>query len=291
MDMLYKAYGALFLKCSDLTYMCLILILIIGCKEADNESKNSSVNSNYFTTSDSTKIYYQDVGDGVPIVFIHGNSGSINSMSNQIDYFKTSYRVITADSRGHGKSDLNTDSLTYNQIASDLEQLIRHLKLDSVHLVGWSDGGIVALKMGISGKTPIKKIVAMGANLRPDSTAVHQWAIDYDSESLKKVKKNISEGDTTENWLLQKQLLELLLHQPQISHDDLSNITAEVLIMAGDEDISLNHHTVEMYEHIPQAQLCIMPGENHYTPTSNPDKFNRIVDEFLSQPFSRPYSN
>ena len=155
----------------------------------------------------------------------------------------------------------------------------------------WSDGGIIALKMGISGKSNIKKIVAMGANMRPDSTAVHSWAIKHDFKTLKKIKSKILEKDTTQNWDLQKQLLEILLFQPNITSNDLSKIKAKVLIMAGDEDITKNKHSVEMYENIPNAQLCIMPGETHYTPVSNPKLFNAIVHKFFAEPFIRPFSN
>ena len=65
------------------------------------------------------KIYYEEYGEGEPLLLIHGNGGSIKSMENQIDYFKTKYRVIIADNRGQGKSELKTDSLTYTQITKD----------------------------------------------------------------------------------------------------------------------------------------------------------------------------
>ena len=69
-------------------------------------------------------------------------------MENQIEYFKNKYRVIAADNRGHGKSELKTDSLTYVQIAKDWDAIVSYLKLDSINIVGWSDGGIIGLKMG-----------------------------------------------------------------------------------------------------------------------------------------------
>lgn len=244
-----------------------------------------------FVTLNGARFYYKEYGNGDPLLLIHGNSGSIASMEHQIAYFKEKYRVIVADNRGHGKSELQTDSLTYEQITQDWEALATHLELDSVHIVGWGDGGIIALKMVISGQTPIKKLVAMGANLRPDSTAVHAWAINHDAATLKTIKSDIAQGDTTANLDLQKQLLELLLTQPNIPTKDLAQIQAAVLIIAGDEDITKNSHTLEMYESLPKAQLCIMPGETHYTPASNPKLFNSIVDRFLSEPFKRPYSN
>jgi pimeloyl-ACP methyl ester carboxylesterase len=278
--------------------LSLSIILVFGISNAQ-EKLNFKFNTPYGSNPEVGKyipinganIYYEEYGKGEPLLIIHGNNGSIKSMENQIEYFKNKYRVIVADNRGHGKSELKTDSLTYVQITKDWDGIVNYLKIDSINIVGWSDGGIIGLKMGISGKSKIKKIVAMGANLRPDSTAVHSWAIKHDLKSLKMIKSKIQEEDTTQNWDLQKQLLEILLAQPNIPIKDLSKIKAKVLIMAGDEDITKNKHSLEMYENIPKAQLCIMPGETHYTPVSNPKLFNEIVNRFLSGPFKRPYSN
>lgn len=277
----------------------LLFVIIVLSVSCDQEKLNFKIDTPYgnndkvgkYITLNEAKIYYEDYGKGEPLLLIHGNNGSIKSMANQIDYFKNKYRVIAADNRGHGKSELKTDSLTYVQITKDWEGLVNHLKLDSINIVGYSDGGIIGLKMGISGQSKIKKIVAMGSNLRPDSTAVHSWAIKHDLKSLKIVKSKIHVKDTTQNWNLQKQLLEILLEQPNIPVKDLVKIKAKVLIMAGDEDITKNKHSLEIYENIPKAQLCIMPGETHYTPESNPKLFNNIVDRFLSEPFKRPFSN
>ncbi|MRI00030.1 alpha/beta fold hydrolase [Kriegella sp. EG-1] len=251
----------------------------------------SNENTGKFVNINGTKIYFEEYGKGEPLLLIHGNGGSIIWMGNQIDYFKEKYRVIIADNRGQGKSQMNTDSLTYDQIAKDWEGLAKHLKLDSLSIVGWSDGGIVGLKMGINNKIKIKKIVAMGANLRPDSTAVKSWAINYLEKEKHHILLKIKEKDTTKNWNVQKQLLGLLQDQPNIPKEDLSQIKAEVLVIAGDEDIIKSNHSLEIYEGLNHAHLSIMPGETHFTPSSNPKLFNVIVNKFLSDPFLRPDSD
>lgn len=268
---------------------------IVNAQDPRNLEFDTPFGSNEFVGKyaviNGVNIYYEEYGEGEPLLLIHGNGQEIKRMGNQIDYFKTKYRVIIADNRGHGKSELKTDSLTYDQITKDWDGLVNHLKLDSINIIGWSDGGIVGLKMGISGKSKIKKIVAMGANLRPDSTAVNSWAVNYLLKSRKMVELKILEQDTTQNWNLRKQRLGLLGDQPNIPVKELSKIKARVLIMAGDEDIIRNKHSLEIYENIPKAQLCIMPGETHFTPASNPELFNEIVNKFLSEPFKRPNSD
>ncbi|MCF6332996.1 MAG: alpha/beta hydrolase [Draconibacterium sp.] len=237
------------------------------------------------------KIYFEEYGQGEPLFLIHGNGADIKVMGNQIDYFKTKYRVIIADNRGHGKSELKTDSLTYVQIANDWTKLAKHLKLDSINIIGWSDGGIVGLLIGIGNEVNVKKIVAMGANLRPDSTAVYSWAVNDVKKQRQFVASKIKEHNTDKNWDLLKQRLALLGDQPTIPVSDLSKIKAPVLIISGDKDIIREEHSVEIYQNIPNAQLCIMPGETHFTPASNPALFNEIANRFLSEPFKRPDSD
>lgn len=231
------------------------------------------------------KIYYEEYGKGEPLLLIHGNGASIKSMENQIENFKSKYRVIIADNRGHGKSELKTDSLTYNQITSDWDGLVNHLKLDSVNILGWSDGGIIGLLMGISKQSNIRKIVAMAPNLRPDTTAVHPWAPAGVRKSEMRAKEMIAKGDTSTDWQLKLQHYDLLLNQPNISHAQLKSINVPVLVMVGDRDIIKNIHAVEMFDNLTKGQLSIMPGNNHGAPRNTPVTFNEIATRFLSEPF------
>ncbi|MEW7277573.1 alpha/beta hydrolase [Aquimarina sp. 2201CG1-2-11] len=250
-----------------------------------NTPYGDNENVGKFIEINDAKIYYEEYGKGEPLILIHGCGANIKSMKYQIEYFRNKYRVIIADSRGQGKSELKTDSITYNQMANDWEGLVNHLKLDSINILGWSDGGIIGLKMGINQKVKVKKIVAMGANLRPDTTAVNSWAPNEVKENLMKVKKMIEQGDTYKNWNLELQLDQLLLNQPNISHSELKKIEIPVLIIAGDRDIIKNEHSVEIFNNLTKGQLCIMPGTNHWAPSNKSVIFNEIAHKFLSESF------
>ncbi|XCF06491.1 alpha/beta hydrolase [Tamlana crocina] len=266
----------------------LLLVFQFSFTNAQNKfetpyGNNDSVGK--YVELNGAKIYYEEYGKGEPLLLIHGNKGDIKTMEYQIDYFKNKYRIIVADSRGQGKSELKTDSLTFNQIAKDWESLVNYLKLDSINILGWSDGGVIGLKMGINRNIKIKKIVAMAPNLRPDTTAVHAWAPKGVKERLISARKMRSKGDNSRDWESYIQLSEMLLYQPNISHSDLKKIKAQVLIIVGDRDIIKNEHAVEIYNNLPKGQLCIMPGLNHGAPQNNPIIFNEIANRFLTEKF------
>lgn len=119
-------------KISQFTILIFSLLFV---QSYSQENTKAEVNNSYgnneqigkYAKINGSKIYYEEYGKGEPLLLIHGNGGSIKSMQNQISYFKTKYRVIVADNRGQGKSELKTDSLTYTQITKDWEGLVEHL--------------------------------------------------------------------------------------------------------------------------------------------------------------------
>ena len=111
------------------------------------------------------KMYAETYGQGAPLLIIHGNGGSINNFVYQIPYFSKKYKVIVADSRAQGNSADSGDSLTYEMMADDYAALLDAMKLDSVYVIGWSDGGINALLLAIRHPEKVKKLASTGAKL------------------------------------------------------------------------------------------------------------------------------
>ena len=226
--------------------------------------------------------YAEQYGAGAPLLFIHGNGVSIADFTYQIDFFKDRYHVIAADNRSHGKSFDRGDSLTYEMMADDYAVLLDSLKLDSVNVVGWSDGGIIGLLLALRHPEKVRKLVPVGANLQPDSSAVYQEVWDMVLpmyQSLKdKPNKNVLEKNSFK-------LLRLLSEQPHIPAGDLKKIRIPVMVVAGDNDLIKAEHSLLIFRSLPRAYLWIVPGSGHSVPIFYRDEFNSNVDRFLQNEY------
>ncbi len=236
----------------------------------------------------SIKVYYETYGNGPVLLLIHGNGGSIAAMRCQISFFAKSYRVIIVDSRAHGKSQDGTGPLTYDQIASDLSVLLQQLKRGPIDVIGWSDGGIIALLLAIQHPEQIKSIVADAPNLRPDSTAIFSGVLESIRKARDQADAKLAQGDRSQNWTREKRWNQMMLDYPHIPLADLHKIKAPTLVMGGDADMIPPEHLLEIYRNIPTANLYIAPGATHHLLQENPDLFNAVTARFLKGPFQRP---
>ena len=168
--------------------------------------------------------------------------------------------MIAVDSRAQGKSTDPGDSLSFEMMADDFAALLDTLHIDSAYVLGWSDGGINALLLAMRHPSKVKRLVATGANLWPDSTAVipSGWREDYKyyQENKDKVFKDPAERNRWKIFLLD-------WFQPNIPLQDLHAIKCPSLIVAGDHDVINLEHTVKIFQNIPHAYLWILPNSGH----------------------------
>jgi len=224
---------------------------------------------------DGVKLYYEVYGDGPPLLLIHGNGASIWSMKNQIAFFSKDYRVIAMDSRDHGRSGDATGPLTFEAMTDDLAALLDHLHTGPVLVLGWSDGGIEALLLGIRHPDAVTKIAAMAVNLYPEGIA---------TEFLK-LEGPPPKTDPGHTPTRLERVDALDRDEPHIKPDALQAITVPTLVLASDHDAIADEHTLEIYHHLPNAQLVIFPGATHMIPVDDPALFNATVDRFFRTPF------
>lgn len=231
-------------------------------------------------------MYYETYGDisNQPLLLIHGNGGSIYSGRCQIEHFKDKYFIISADSRFHGKTDNGSKILTYDLLTEDYYMLLNQLKIDSAYIIGQSDGAIIGLLLAMNYPQKVKKLAAAGPNIKPDSTAFYDWELNL----LEMTLKSFNKDDTASSSVRYRSQINLMAKYPNFSSNELLKIQAQVLIMAGDDDAIKLEHIIDIYNHIPKAQLFIMPGATHFMLREEFALFNKILERFLDSPFKRP---
>ena len=217
---------------------------------------------------------------GEPLLLVHGNGGSIANFKAQIDYFRKRHKVIAMDSRDQGKSGDSPDKITYEKMIDDLAALLDHLSTGPVNVLGWSDGGIEALLLGIRHPAKVKKIAAMAANLNPEA-AYPELVAAFKSmlDSMPVAVKETSEGKR------QLKVAQMVFDEPHIEANALEAIIAPTLVLASDHDVIRDEHTLEIYHHIPNSQLCIFPNATHMVPYDDPTLFNTTVERFFRTSF------
>jgi pimeloyl-ACP methyl ester carboxylesterase len=233
-------------------------------------------------THDGVKLYYEVYGTGEPLLMVHGNGGSMSDLRNQIAHFRKRYMVIAMDSRDHGRSADSAETLTYEKMTDDLAALLEHLKVGPVNVLGWSDGGIEALLLGIRHPARVKKLVAMAANLNPTADA-------FSPEILALIKTMMADipaaARDTPDGKRSLKVTGMMLVEPNIDAKALETITAPTLVLAADHDVIRDEHTIDIYHHIPNSQLAIFPNATHMIPYDDPATFNATVERFLRTPF------
>lgn len=235
-------------------------------------------------THDGVTFYYETYGEGEPLLMVHGNGASIGSLGKQIEHFKSKYKVIAMDSREQGKSGGNDKPITYEIMTDDLAALMDHLKTGPVDVIGWSDGGIEALMLGIRHPDKVKKLVAMAANLNPTLEAIYPET----DGMVKQIAGSLTPDVlATPAGKTQAKLVDLMANQPNIPRKALAAITAPTLVISGDQDLIRLEHTVAMFNALPNAELAVFPNSTHALPIDDPEAFNATVERFLAAPFKK----
>ncbi|RAW02363.1 alpha/beta fold hydrolase [Pseudochryseolinea flava] len=229
------------------------------------------------------KMYYEVYGTGMPLLFIHGNGGSMRDFSEQVPYFAKDYKLILADSRAQGKSVDERDSLSYEMMADDYSALLTHLKIDSAYVIGWSDEGINALLLALRHPEKVKKMAITGTNLWPDSTALTPWMYNL----LLQWNDTLSKAPATPKLKNDLKLLQLMIRQPHIATSDLKKIHCPALVIGGDHDVILPRHTLLIAESISKSYLWILPNSGHSTLQVYSDIFNKTVHDFFRKPYRK----
>lgn len=224
-------------------------------------------------------------GDGPLVTLLHGGMSDSASMLRRFETrLSKDFSLAAFDRRGHGRTRDSAGAFHYEEMADEAIAFLEWLDRPS-HVIGHSDGGVVALLVALRRPDLLRRVVVVGANfhhggLLPtppfdlDGPDFDAWAADYAA---------VSPDGIEHARVVVAKALELFASEPTLSEADLARISVPVLVMAGDDDVASLAHTCALYEAIPDAQLAILPASSHAVLKEHPGLSTRIIRRFLRE--------
>ena len=227
--------------------------------------------------TDKGTLYYQVGGKGDALLLLHGNGESSDIFAQQFPFFTKHFRVIALDTRGHGKSDLGVERLTFKQIATDILALLDKERIQRIHVLGFSDGGNLGLYLAAHHPDRIASLVAMGANYEADGLTDA-----YNEETLERYEELLGLPDSDPEKIHRLCIHNLMLEELDLSAEALRSIQAPTLLMAGEFDLIRDDQTEAMHRLIPGSRKYIVPGGSHGFFMDDPEVLERLAKKFYS---------
>lgn len=223
---------------------------------------------------------YIEKGTGTPLILLHGNGENLDYFTAQTEYFSQKYRVIALDTRGHGKSERGTAPFTIRQFAEDLHDFMEAHDIPKAHILGFSDGGNIALCFALKYPHMVERLILNGANL--DGSGVKTSIqlpiiLGYRLASLFAKKSPQAKANA--------EMLGLMVNDPALSPEQLHSLHIKTLVIVGTKDMIREKHTRLIQESLPDARLVLLPG-SHFIASECPEAFNAAVAQFLEESFS-----
>ena len=221
--------------------------------------------------------FYIEKGQGFPLILLHGNGEDCDYFRGQIDEFSKQYHVYAIDTRGHGRTPRGDMPFTIRQFADDLLEFMDEHQIEKAHLLGFSDGGNIAMVFALQNPGRIDRLILNGANLNADGV---KQTTQLPIEIGYKLAKRFSEK--SDSAKRNAEMLGLMVNEPNVKPEELVGIQAKTLVIAGTKDMIKEEHTRLIAASIPDARLVFISG-NHFIANKHPTEFNQAVIDFLKK--------
>ena len=247
------------------------------------------------------RMYYEEQGQGQPLVLLHGGLGTIEARSGWgklLTALAARYRAICVEHRGHGRTNNPAGRLSYALIADDLARFIERLGLAPAHVAGVSDGGIVGLALGMTRPDLVRSLVCVGANYCVDDQLRAALGL-FDAAALERDHPDYARAFAASHdphhhvgyWReLVRQVRATAEAEPTWTKTDLRRIPVPTLLIAGETDFIVGlDQTLTMRREIPDAEMLILNHSgldgmaDHLVQFSRPDVTGPVVLDFLDR--------
>lgn len=229
--------------------------------------------------SGSANIYYEltDNSDKELLVILHGNGQSMENMRGHIDILKKDFRILSIDSRGHGKSEFGRAQLSLGSMAVDLETVFMELGIEKASIMGFGDGANTALLFAIRFPDMVDRLILFGANYNFSGYSIITrlfLRLGY----MCSVAGSVFDARNK----LNKEYFALIVKEPRLKRKSLKAIRAKTLVVSAVNDIITQKHSRDMANTIPDCKLIRVKGDRFWM-FKNREEACKIVKEFLGK--------
>ncbi|MGY1787167.1 alpha/beta fold hydrolase [Geodermatophilus sp. SYSU D00698] len=223
------------------------------------------------------------VGDAQVVLLLHGGLSNCDLLLDALEpTLAARYALVAFDRRGHGRTADTSEPFHYEDMATETIRVLEQVVGRPAHLVGFSDGGIVAILVALRRPDLVRRLVLIGANFHVDG--LRPLELGEDGPRVTEIAESYAQRspDGAEHFaVVVEKGLALMRSEPTLSTADVARIGAPTLVVAGDDDLVELSHTCALYEALPAGALAVVPAASHLVPVEKPDLVARLVDDFL----------
>lgn len=228
---------------------------------------------------------------GEPLLLLHGGLSATENFDYHIlPVVKDRFHVYAYDRSAHGRTGVREGFYHFDFQRDEAIAFIEDVIGGPTHLLGHSDGGIIALMVAIARPDLVLSIIATGANYSWDAGLALDEEITISDENRAEFAERSPDAP---------ELLDLIIHkahevwatEPNMTLEELATITCPVLVVNGDDEPFTPHHGVDLYQSLPNGRLAIIPGSPHATHKIKPHLLHPIITDFYNNPQPRGESN
>jgi len=225
---------------------------------------------------------YEWENDGEAVLLLHGGLSKTSSWDYiMVPPLEDNFHIFAYDRTAHGFTGDQEGSLHFAFQTREAIAFLEDVVKSPAHLIGWSDGGIIALLIAILRPDLVKSIVAIGANYHFNGVSQIFEEVEISLED--QAEYNLISPDAPHTLLEKTNRMHAIWNsEPTLTLTQISTIQCPVLVLVGDDDVINHSHTVELYEALPFGQLAIIPGSSHVVVKEKPELMNAVILQFLT---------
>lgn len=214
-------------------------------------------------------LFYEVIGEGTPLVLLHGNGEDHTYFTHQIQAFTNAgFQLIMIDMRGHGASSLGEQPLSFSLFATDVKRILDHLQLSKVHMLGFSDGANTAMAFALQYPSYLDHLILNAGNCHPLGM---KFSLFCEIFNAYRKEKNPHK----------KQILALMVKHPHIRFRQLHCIPCATMVLTGEFDLIRRAHSHRIAQALPHAIEVILANAGHGAAQEVQEAYNECVLSFL----------